>query len=264
MEHYFNFKVADGEKAIPPREHYHPDYEVYCLTEGRCRYFIHDKTYALTAGDMVMIPPGRIHKVMYETPRHSRLLFNCTEDYIPPSVIPVLGRIIHFPNNPDTAQPVARIYQKLRQAVQNPDPFSEDTIRCCAMELFLLVAKASSHNKPLSVSGPIVEQAIAYIRNHYMNPVALTDTARHCSVSPEHLSRVFKKETGFGFNEYLNLYRLKKAESLLKSGQAGSVSRVALQCGFSDSNYFSKLYKKAYDISPSQVKKQSEQEAHYV
>ena len=58
--------------------------------------------------------------------------------------------------------------------------------------------------------------------------------------------------------------RQKKAESLLKSGQAGSVSRVALQCGFSDSNYFSKMYKNAYGISPSQEKKRLEQENHYV
>ena len=264
MERYFQFKIADGEKAIPPREHYHPDYEIYCLTEGRCRYFIHDKTYALTAGDIVMIPPGRIHKGMYETPQHSRLLFNCTEDYIPPSVIPLMEQIVHFPNNPDTAQPVARIYQKLREAVLYPDAFSEDTIRCGVMQLLLLIAKASSHNKPLSVSGPIAEQAIVHIRNHYMNPITLTDTARYCAVSPEHLSRVFKKETGFGFNEYLNLYRLKKAESLLKSGQGHSVSRVALQCGFSDSNYFSKMYKKTYGIAPSQVKKRTEQENCHV
>lgn len=264
MESYFKLKVADGEGAIPPREHYHPDYEVYYLTEGRCRYFIHDKTYAVAAGDVVVIPPGRIHKVMYETPQHSRVLFNCTAEFVPLSVIPFVQQLAYFPNNPDTAKAIGGLYQRLREAVFYPDTFSEDTIRCCAMQLFLLIAKASSHSKPLPVSSPIVEQAITYIRNHYMNSMALTDTARHCAVSHEHLSRVFKKETGFGFNEYLNLYRLKKAESLLKSGKAPSISRVALQCGFSDSNYFSKMYKSAYGISPSQAKKQSEQEAAYV
>lgn len=264
MDSYFRFKIADREIAIAPREHYHEDYEVYYLTQGRCRYFIHDKTYAMTAGDIVVIPPGKIHKVMYETSQHSRMLFNCSEDYIPPSVIPFLEQIVHFPDNPDTAKPIALLYQKLQEAVFHPDPFSEDAVRCCVMQLLLLIAKASSHSRPLSVSSPIAEHAIAYIRNRYMDPIALTDTARYCAVSPEHLSRVFKKETGFGFNEYLNLYRLKKAESLLKSGQTQSVSRVALQCGFSDSNYFSKMYKNAYGVSPSQVKKQSEQEARYV
>lgn len=264
MDSYFRFKIADRERAIPPREQYHPDYEVYYLTEGQCRYFIHDKTYALSAGDIVVIPPERFHKVMYETSVHSRMLFNCTADFVPPSVIPVLEQVAYFPKDPDTSKSIETVYKKLQEAVLQPDAFSEDIIRCCVMQLFLLLAKASSYCRPLSVASPIAEQAIAYIRNRYMDPVALTDTARYCAVSPEHLSRVFKKETGFGFNEYLNLYRLKKAESLLRSGEAGSVSRVALQCGFSDSNYFSKMYKNAYGISPSQEKKRLEQENHYV
>lgn len=258
MNGYFKLQVADRERAYPPRVHYHGDYEVYYLTEGRCRYFIHDKTYSMSAGDIVMIPPGQIHKVMYETPVHSRILFNCTQEYLPSSVIPFLAQIAHLPDNPDTAKSIAHLFRSLQEAVSNPDAFSQDTIHCCVMQLFLLIVKASVYNKPLSVSSPIVEHAVAYIRANYMDRITLTHTAQHCAVSPEHLSRVFKKETGFGFNEYLNLYRLKKAESLLKSGQARSISQVALQCGFSDSNYFSGLYKKAYGIPPSQVKKQSE------
>lgn len=261
MNGYFKLQVADREKAYPPRVHYHSDYEVYYLTEGRCRYFIHDKTYAMTAGDIVIIPPGQIHKVMYETPAHSRILFNCTEEYIPPSVIPFLEQIAHFPDNPDTVKTISNLYRKLQDAVSNPDAFLEDTIHCCVMQLFLLIVKASFCNKPLPVSNPIVEHAVAYIRTNYMDRITLIQTAQHCAVSPEHLSRVFRKETGFGFNEYLNLYRLKKAESLLKSGQMQSVSQVALQCGFGDSNYFSGVYKKTYGISPSAVKKQSEQDA---
>lgn len=264
MDSYFELKVADKECVLPPWEHYHADYEVYYLTEGRCRYFIHDKTYAMTAGDIVVIPPGKIHKVMYETPVHSRILFNCTQEYIPPSVIPFLAQIVYFPNNSDTAKPIGRVYQTLREAVFHPDDFSNDTIRCGVMQLLLLITKASFHNKPLSVSNPIVEQAVTFIRNRYGGAIGLTDTAQHCAVSPEHLSRVFKKETGFGFNEYLNLYRLQKAESLLKSGQARSISRLAIECGFSDSNYFSKMYKATYGVSPSQTKKQFEQEHRYV
>lgn len=258
MDSFFKLQVAERERAYPPRIHYHGDYEIYYLTEGRCRYFIHNKTYAMTAGDIVMIPPGQIHKVMYETPVHSRILFNCTRDYIPTSVIPFLAQIAHFPDNPDTARSIAELYRKLQDAVSCPDVFSQDTIRCCVMQLFLLIAGASVHNKPLSVSSPIVEQAVAHIRSNFMDRITLTDTARHCAVSPEHLSRVFKKETGFGFNEYLNLYRLKKAEALLKTGQVRSVSRVALQCGFNDSNYFSGMYKKVYGVPPSLVRKQSE------
>lgn len=264
MDSHFAFCIADRLPALTPQTHYHPDYEVYYLTEGRCHYFIHDKSYSLNSGDIVVIPPGLIHRVIYETPSHSRLLFNCSEDYIPKSVLPVLDRIAYFSQTPDTARQTASIYTKLREAVVKPDAFAQDTIRCCIMQLFLLMAKASANSTPLPTSSAFVEQAIGYIRSNYMERFTLTDAARHCAVSPEHLSRVFKKETGFGFNEYLNLYRLKKAETLLKSGQIQSVSQVALLCGFSDSNYFSGVYKKMFGIAPSHVKKASQKESDYV
>ena len=264
LSSYFELQIAQREHAHPPRVHYHPDYEVYCLTEGKCRYFIHDKTYSMIAGDLVVIPPGIIHKVIYETPIHSRILFNCTRDYIPPSVLQALESITYYPGHGDTAKQIAALYRRIREAVSAPDAFSEDTIRCCAMELFLLMAKTADAGVPLPTGSSFVAQAVAFIRTSYAEHLTLSAAARHCAVSPEHLSRVFKKETGFGFNEYLNLYRLKKAEALLKSGQDVSVSQVALLCGFNDSNYFSGIYKKTYGISPSQVKKNASKEADYV
>lgn len=264
MDSSFVFHVAEKEPAYCPNVHYHSDYEVYYLTEGRCRYFIHDKTYSLTAGDLVVIPPGAIHKVIYETPIHSRLLFNCTADYIPKSVLPVLDRITYFQQTPDTARQIASIYAKMKEADSLPDIFFDDTMRCCTMQLLLLMAKVSVNATPLSVSSAFIEQAVAYIRANYPDRITLPDVAGHCAVSPEHLSRIFKKETGFGFNEYLNLYRLKKAETLLKSGQVHSISQIALLCGFNDSNYFSGAYKKMFGIPPSQVRKTSAKELDYV
>ena len=87
-----------------------------------------------------------------------------------------------------------------------------------------------------------------------MTPMTLSETAAYCYISKEHLSRIFKKETGFGFNEYLTVYRLKKAESLLRDQPKGKISEIAYLCGFNDSNYFSKVYKKTFGISPTEMK----------
>ena len=82
--------------------------------------------------------------------------------------------------------------------------------------------------------------------------------ARMRSVSPEHLSRTFKRETGFGFNEYLTLVRLQHAELMLRDRSAKSISDIAYSCGFNDSNYFSDRFKKAYGIPPLRYRKNSE------
>ena len=88
-----------------------------------------------------------------------------------------------------------------------------------------------------------------------MREVTLQAVAEECFVSREHLSRIFKKETGFGFNEYLNVYRMQKANAMLAANPKVKVSQVAIQCGFNDSNYFSKQYKRMYGIAPTKSKR---------
>ena len=77
------------------------------------------------------------------------------------------------------------------------------------------------------------------------------------AVSAEHLSRTFKKETGFGFSEYLTLVRLQKAEYMLRNEPGRSVCEIAYACGFNDSNYFSAKFKQTYGKAPSKFKNKS-------
>ena len=100
-----------------------------------------------------------------------------------------------------------------------------------------------------------IEQAVAYIRENFASDITLSSLAKRFSVSPEHFSRMFKKETGLGFSKYLNSLRLQHAEQLLKSESRQSITDVAQICGFEDSNYFSKKFKEAYGISPKKVQK---------
>ena len=83
-----------------------------------------------------------------------------------------------------------------------------------------------------------------------MSDIKLSSVAKMKSVSPEHLSRTFKSCTGLGFNEYVTLLRLKKAEEMIKTEPDKTISDIAYECGFNDGNYFSYKFKKMYGISP--------------
>ena len=97
-----------------------------------------------------------------------------------------------------------------------------------------------------------------YIQNNYMNEVKLATIAEMLSVSQEHLSRVFKQETGIGFKDYLVKFRLQKAEDMLKHEPGRAVSEVAYACGFNDGNYFSYKFKEAYGVSPTGMRRKKE------
>jgi AraC-like DNA-binding protein len=240
--------------------HYHNYYEVYYLIEGTCWYFIDKKSYHLTAGDIALIPKGVIHKTNYETSEHTRLLICCDSYYIPESVRDILPTIPYFAKNGEHTEEINFIFKQIENEITHHDEFSEESIRMLINKLLILIARATrikekGKEEIKKEESPIVEKAVKYIRSHYTEEVSLADTAAYCYVSKEHLSRTFKKETGFGFNEYLTAYRLKKAESLIKSNPKVKVSEVALACGFNDSNYFSKVYKRMYGKSPTRDKK---------
>ena len=102
----------------------------------------------------------------------------------------------------------------------------------------------------------IVLNAIAYIREHYMEAIGLQDVAQCCNVSPEYLSRIFKEETGVKFVDFLANFRISVGKRMLATGNY-KVSEVAEAVGFNDQKYFQKVFKKICGISPAEYKKEN-------
>jgi len=251
---FFCFESQINNSLAKAKVHYHNSFEIYYLLKGTCWYFIDQKSYRLTAGDIALIPNGVIHKTNYETKNHSRMLINCSHALIPESVKNLIPELPYFSNTDATADQISEIFNTIQKEYNYPDEFSADILKNKLSELLLLIARESKVTLSKKNESPIVESAVKYIHNHYMDTINLSDVAKYCYVSREHLSRTFKKETGFGFNEYLNVYRLKKADSLLRENPKRKISEIALSCGFNDSNYFSKSYKKMYGIAPTKTK----------
>lgn len=229
--------------------HYHNYYELYFLREGSCSYFIDDKSYDIKAGDLVLIPSGVIHKTKYDGV-YTRKLINFSRHYIPKSAIPAVSSITYVYRNDNIVPEINEIFEKIEEECKKEDEHTPDALKSYTQLLFILIARNDNMADHSAPGNPFVESAIKYIQRNYANDITLSSIAKMQSVSPEHLSRSFKKETGFGFNEYVTLVRLQRAERLLSENPNISVSEVAYSCGFNDSNYFTNRFKRAYGMPP--------------
>jgi AraC-like DNA-binding protein len=94
-----------------------------------------------------------------------------------------------------------------------------------------------------------------YIDEKYAEALTRESVAQAFYISPNYLSHLFQKTGAVGFNEYLNYTRLEHAKTLLKRYDL-KVKEVAHACGFVDSNYFCRLFRKNTERSPSEYRRQ--------
>ncbi len=91
--------------------------------------------------------------------------------------------------------------------------------------------------------------AISFIEDHYLEPLSLEDIAGKSDISIRHLNRIFRSYYQMTPISYLQKLRLEKACHLLKNGNM-SITEISYECGFNDSNYFTRQFKKAFGKSP--------------
>lgn len=120
-------------------------------------------------------------------------------------------------------------------------------------ELILLMIKNSVQQNRTSTPLPI-QQIIAYIADNYLQKITLEDIAQKFSYYPNYLGKLLKKQTGYNFNAYLNLLRLKHACNLLQNSKL-PVKEVAFQSGYNSVEHFLYSFKKNLQMTPSEYKK---------
>ena len=138
------------------------------------------------------------------------------------------------------------------------DEYSEHFERCYLEELLLMLMRYSVMNEKepdlLNSRDADILLATKYIYNNFRKPLTLEEVSSVASLSPTYFSKKFKLITGMGFKEYLNYVRLKHAQTALLTTNS-SITDIALEYGFNDSNYFKDLFKKVYGKSPREYRK---------
>lgn len=100
---------------------------------------------------------------------------------------------------------------------------------------------------------PTIVRACAIIHDALSEEISLEEIARRVSISPFYFSKLFKEETGENFIDYITMARINRAKKLL-SDTGLSIKEVSGTTGYSDPNYFSKLFKRIVGLTPTEYR----------
>ncbi len=103
--------------------------------------------------------------------------------------------------------------------------------------------------------GSPIYPAVAYINDNPDKMVKMQDMAELCHLSPSYFSRLFLRESGENFIDYVNRRKIESAKNMLKS-TSFSVTYISNALGFQDPSYFVKLFRKYEGVTPLMFKKQ--------
>lgn len=98
------------------------------------------------------------------------------------------------------------------------------------------------------------DSILAYVQRNLMQDITLSDIANACLCSESTVSHLFKEHTKQSPKKYILNLRIKQAQKLLIASDI-PITNIALLCGFSDSNYFSAVFKRSTGISPTEYRK---------
>lgn len=99
-----------------------------------------------------------------------------------------------------------------------------------------------------------IKKTLLFIEDHYKEPIPLERIASYLGISKEHFCRFFKKHFHVSFSDYLTRYRISHAEQLLIKTEQ-NILDIALECGFDSGNYFSIVFKKITNETPTSFRR---------
>lgn len=244
--------------------HSHSWYEIFYVRTGKCSFFMDDKVYLMNAGDIAVIPPETKHKTAYLDETNERLCIEFTEDYLSPLIASLgiqtvssqLFTVLH--PQLENAPVLDLLISNMIAEKQSSDYLSGLFLSAYFQEFILRLMRthSPSDGQPAARFNPnnTIQLAVEYIDENYQNKITLQEIADKYHLNPSYFSKRFKTVRGIGFKEYLNNLRITRSEKLLLETKK-SITEIAFECGFENSNYFGDAFRLKNGVSPTEYRR---------
>jgi two-component system, response regulator YesN len=130
-----------------------------------------------------------------------------------------------------------------------------ERVRNCMEQIFEDIITSK-----LAMLGSKLDYAVEYIEKNLHRDITLGEVARYMNTSPHYFSRLFKKEFSQSFTDFVTDRRIVRAVTWLRDTDK-TITEMAFALGYSEANYFSKVFRKRLGLPPSEFKRLGKDEA---
>lgn len=270
-----------GEAAIkihsliqaPLSLHCHKFDELVIVAKGKGVHFTEKEEYQINVGDVFFIKPGEYHgyrdtdklgiiNVLYFPEKAGLPLKNLkgSAGYrVLFELEPAMRRKEGFKSklnlSLDELMKAETLIKKISEELKSESPCGSFLAASYLMQLIAVLSRLyekipDTHSLPLMRLGNL----LSYLENNYRGKISLDGLVKRFHISKSSLIRAFRKISGTTPLDYLLKIRIAKASELLKTPDS-TITEAALSSGFTDTNYFSRQFKKSTGMSPRDFRK---------
>ena len=151
--------------------------------------------------------------------------------------------------------------EKLLQSYHRIQPDRDLQIHAGLTELLSWLLSIKSSTSP-SETEETIYHLIQYLQSHFSEPINMDDLSKISSISKYHLSREFRRLTGYSPIEYLLMVRIENAGTLLRNTDL-SIALVAEHCGINSEQYLCRQFQKHFGETPGRYRRLHKKSAHF-
>lgn len=225
--------------------HWHENPEILLFTKGEATVLSDESEIEAKTGDIVIVKSCHLHSI---NPKGELCEYYC--------MIPDVSFSEEVGDIPEKTEDreIISIYKKIIENYEERPEYCDQAIKGYLSVLFSLLSRSysqkNSHEPTENPKLAAVKLAIKYINENFQKDISVDDICQSVGLSKYYLCHIFKEITGQTILRHINYVRCRHAKFLLRSGKY-NVAQSALESGFSNMSYFSKVYTSVFGNTPS-------------
>lgn len=250
--------------------HWHPEIEITYVQKGTMCYKVNHMVYHLKEGDIVFNNSGALHSGTMENQKDcayipvtfdSRLIYGFFQStvnskYVDPVIQDSMLPAICIDQSEPWHKPFREYLLRIIDLDEKKPDFYELDITICLQSMWRLLLEHITYEPQASRENSLeydrIKKILSYIEENYQNKITLNDIAEHIHLCESECTRLFKRHMNTTLFAFLQEYRIERSLEFLQDDQP--VSAVADKAGFSDPNYYSKVFAKIKGCSPREYR----------